>query len=196
MNIGFKQQAGKYFQVFALLYLLGFAAGIIVINVLHKKFDYQSSILGIYIMSHTAPDFSKNKYFCELLSSRGMWFLFYAVSGITAFGIPLVIGGLIWLGFLAGSLITMFLMEYGVQGMLLGFSCFFPQCLFYIPGAGLLCLLVYQMSQKFWQNRNTANKEYRSYGLLIVAVGVVILWGILMESFVNYNVVEFVKKVL
>ncbi|MFQ7552893.1 MAG: hypothetical protein ACLRMZ_24675 [Blautia marasmi] len=71
-----------------------------------------------------------------------VWFLLYMISGVTPFGIPLVLGGLLWLGFLGGNLMTVFLMEYGIRGIGAALACFFLRD-FYVPSVllffSLLC---------------------------------------------------------
>lgn len=196
MKTRISEQSQKYIWNFVFLYLAGFVIGILFINFFHQKMLYESSTLGIYLMSGKETDFSKSEYFCSLLVNRGSWYLLYALGGLTAFGIPLVLGGLLWLGFLAGSLLTMFLMEYGIKGMLLCIACVFPQCLLYVPAAGILFLMAFQMSKKFWKSKSTAMGEYKSYGFFLSITAVLFLWGIFLESYINFYVLEYIKQVL
>ena len=196
MNIMLSQDIKKHFTAFVCVYMVGFILGIIGTNLLHKEFQYPSNLLGMYFMSKADPDYSAGKYFCRLLENRGAWFLFYGVGGVTFFGVPLVVGGLLWLGFLAGSLLTMFLMEYGIRVLLLGSACFVPQCFFYIPATLSFFFIVYQMSQKFWKRQSIGRKRYQSYIFFLMAIGIVYLCGIFMESYVNYKVLVYVKTLL
>ena len=90
----------------------------------------------------------------------------------------------------------MFLMEYGIRGLLLGSACFVPQCFFYIPATLSFFFIVYQMSQKFWKRQSIGRKRYQSYIFFLMAIGIVYLCGIFMESYVNYKVLVYVKTLL
>jgi len=196
MKIIISQNMKKYILSFCLLYIGGFLIGTVVMNVMYNQFNNQSSMLGLYFMSQDGNDFSKKEYFCQLLTNRGTWFLLYSISGVTAFGIPMVIGCLLWSGFLAGSLMTMFLLEFGIRGMFLGFACFVPQCFIYIPATLFLFVIIYRMSRQFWPGVNESFYKYRTYALLVLGIGVVYLWGIVLESYVNYHVLQYIKTLL
>ena len=105
--------------------------GVLCCNFLRSYAGYQTSLLGVYLADRAAGSVSGSGIFLRLFERRGVWFLLYLISGVTPFGIPLVLGGLLWLGFLGGNLLTVFLMEYGIRGIGAALACFFPQGLFY-----------------------------------------------------------------
>lgn len=114
--------------------MAGFAAGIVCTNLLFEKTGYQSSLLSIYLADAVQKETEKAGLFGELLVRRGVFFGFGIICGLTAVGVPLVAMSLIWFGFLAGSLMTTFLLEYGIRGIFLGIISFVPQMFFYVPG--------------------------------------------------------------
>lgn len=114
--------------------MAGFAAGIVCTNLLFEKTGYQSSLLSIYLADAVQKETEKAGLFGELLVRRGVFFGFGTICGLTAVGVPLVAMSLIWFGFLAGSLMTTFLLEYGIRGIFLGIISFVPQMFFYVPG--------------------------------------------------------------
>ena len=152
----------KYLNVFFLLYLGGFLAGVLCSNFLRNYAGYQTSLLGVYLADRAAGSISGSGIFLRLFEKRGVWFLLYMVSGVTPFGIPLVLGGLLWLGFLGGNLMTVFLMEYGIRGIGAALACFFPQGLFYVPSVLLFFFFIVQMSQKYWGKGIRVKADYRA----------------------------------
>ncbi|MCA5960303.1 hypothetical protein LC724_07340 [Blautia sp. RD014234] len=107
--------------------------GVLCCNFLRSYAGYQTSLLGVYLADRAAGSVSGSGIFLRLFERRGVWFLLYLIGGVTPFGIPLVLGGLLWLGFLGGNLLTVFLMEYGIRGIGAALACFFPQGLFMCP---------------------------------------------------------------
>lgn len=182
----------KYLNVFFFLYLGGFAAGIFCANFLKHNAGYQTSLLGIYLADRAAGSVPSSQFFLHLCERRGVWFLCYLMSGMTPFGVPLVLGGLLWLGFLAGNLLTVFLLEYGIRGLAAGIACFFPQGLFYVPAVALFFFFIVQMSQKYWGKGMRVKADYKAYLFFMSSLGILFLLALLMESYVNQNVLEFV----
>lgn len=179
-------------NVFFFLYLGGFAAGILCANFLKYHAGYQTSLLGIYLADSMSGNVPSGQLFLHLCEKRGVWFLLYLISGITPFGVPLVLCGLLWLGFLAGNLLTVFLLEYGMRGIAAGLACFFPQGLFYIPAVMLFFFFIVQMSQKYWGKEVRVKADYRAYLFFMSGLGILFLLALLMESYVNQNVLEYV----
>ncbi len=77
--------------------------GVLCCNFLRSYAGYQTSLLGVYLANRAAGSVSGSGIFLRLFERRGVWFLLYLISGVTPFGIPLVLGGLLWLGFLGGN---------------------------------------------------------------------------------------------
>ncbi|MGI6093818.1 MAG: stage II sporulation protein M [Lachnospiraceae bacterium] len=193
MKIAWQNQLKKYGIHFCLLYLAGFILGIFFVNLVRQNMSYGWKTLGLYLIQEQNTIFSGREYFEELLKSRGLYFGFYAVIGITAFGIVFLIVGLLWNGFLAGSLVTMFLTEYGIRGMLLGVSCFFSQCLAYFLSMGLLYIAVFQRFLKIWRRKTLSMQDYKNYVWIVLVCGILNFIGIFLEGYVNYFVIKLVK---
>ena len=182
----------KYSKMFSILYMAGFAAGIVCTNLLFKKTGYQSSLLPLYLADTVQNGTEKAGLFGELLVKRGGFFLFGTVCGLTAAGVLLVVMSLLWFGFLAGSLMTTFLLDYGIRGIFLGLLSFVPQMFFYIPGWIIFFFSVMQMSQKSWGNRKREKADYRSYFFFLSFALVCLLLGIWQESYVNQNLLNYI----
>lgn len=184
----------KYSKMFSILYMAGFAAGIVCTNLLFEKTGYQSSLLSIYLADAVQKETEKAGLFGELLVRRGVFFGFGTICGLTVVGVPLVAMSLIWFGFLAGSLMTTFLLEYGIRGIFLGIISFVPQMFFYVPGWLIFFFSVIQMSQKFWGNRKRESADYRAYFFFLSLAAVCLLLGIWQESYVNQNLLNYIWK--
>ena len=116
------------------------------------------------------------------------------ICGLTPFGVIMVVLGLLWYGFLAGNLVTVFLTEYGIKGIAMNAMCYLPQALFYIPGWLFFFFLVMQMSQKSWGNGKKEKADYKAYFFFLTGALICILLGIWMESYVNQNLLVFIMK--
>lgn len=182
----------RYLRVFFLLYFAGFAAGILCADLLHRGLEYQTSLLPVYLSASLEDEQGMEKLFGELLLRRGGFFLAGIFCGLTPMGIPLVLISLLWFGFLAGNLMTLFLLEYGIKGMGLGTACFMPQALFYIPGWLFFFFLVAQMSQKCWGKVRREKGDYQAYLFFVSGACVCVLLGIWMESYVNQNLLHYI----
>ena len=182
----------KHIRVLILLYFAGFAAGIFCSNLLVKKAGYQTSLLPVYLLASAEKQGSYDWLFPELLLKRGKIFAAGILCGLTPAGVPAVTACMLWYGFLAGSLITVFLLEYGIKGMALSAACFLPQAFFYIPGWLFLFFIVMQMSQKYWGKGKREKADYKAYFFFASGAGAVLLLGVWMESYVNQNLLQYI----
>lgn len=184
----------KYVNRFLLIYLAGFAAGIFSANLLIRAEGFQTSLLPVYFAGVEQEMENAEEILFRLLQQRGTVFVFFSAVGFTAAAVPLVLGGILWYGFLGGNLISMFLLEYGLLGMLAGITCFLPQVLFYVPGWFLLFSSNVEMGQKAWKKEKKTGEDYRTYLFLLTVSAVLILLGIWTETYVNQNVLSFVSE--
>lgn len=181
----------KYIRIFLYWYLAGFALGIIGANLLFKETGYQSSLLAVYAAA-SEEVINAESLFGKLLFQRGFYFTFMIFIGLTYIGSPAVIISLLWFGFLAGNLLTVFLLEYGLKGIAVSISCFMPQMIFYIPGWILLFWIVIRMSQKSWGKRRKEKADYQAYAFFGAGACVCILLGIWLESYVNQKLLVWI----
>lgn len=184
----------QYLKRLIMLYAAGFGLGILCCNLLIKEKGYQVSLLPVYFSS-AAPVIENREYlFGSLLIKRGIFFMGGLICGLTPFGVIMVVLGLLWYGFLAGNLVTVFLTEYGIKGIAMNAMCYLPQALFYIPGWLFFFFLVMQMSQKSWGNGKKEKADYKAYFFFLTGALICILLGIWMESYVNQNLLVFIMK--
>lgn len=184
----------KSLETFFTLYFGGMAAGIICVNLIQKYYGYQTGFLGYYMAGRAVEHPSAQSLFFNVLQTRALFWVFNFLSGMTPFGIIIATAVSLWLGFLAGNLFTVFLMEYGVRGIFYCTASFFPQILFYAPAVFLTYLFVQMMSQKFWSGRRPVKEDYKAYGFFFSVIGVLLLTGVFTECYVNVRVIDYVSK--
>lgn len=180
----------KNLRLFLILYLAGFGVGVLAGDLFLKKIGYQTSLLSTYLTY--APDLETSQFFGELFLQRGKFFFLGAVCGVTVPGMFLVVGGLLWAGFLGGNLAVLFLTQWGIRGMGAGFLCLFPQSLFYIPGWLLYFFAVWQMSRKSLAGAKRNREDYKAYFFFLSMAAVLLLLGIWSESYVNQKIVAWI----
>ncbi len=173
-------------------YLAGFLLGIMGANLLFRETGYPSGIFAVYGAAASKELISAEALFGHLLFQRGAYFLFIILMGVTYIGFFAVVLSLLWFGFLAGNLLTIFVLEYGLKGVAAGIACFMPQMLFYLPGWLLLFWLVVRMSRKSWGKGKRAREDYQAYAFFGLGAGVCVLLGIWLESYVNQNLLIWI----
>ena len=87
------------------LFGMGFLIGVILPNFIYRTQWRQSTASSMYLMGILAGDNSA-EYFWQVLKMRGGIFLLAACSGVTIFGMPLAIMGMLAGGVLIGMLLT------------------------------------------------------------------------------------------
>lgn len=173
-------------------YLSGFILGIIGANLLFRETGYSSGILAVYGTAASKEWIDAEALFSHLLFQRGIYFLSMIFLGLTYIGIFAVVLSLLWFGFLAGNLMTIFLLEYGVKGFVAGSVCFLPQIFFYLPGWLLLFWIVMRMSRKAMGKKRRERADYQAYIFFGVGAGICVLLGIWLESYVNQNILIWI----
>ena len=108
-----------------LLFGMGFLIGVILPNFIYRTQWRQSTASSMYLMGILAGDNSA-EYFWQVLKMRGGIFLLAACSGVTIFGMPLAIMGMLAGGVLIGMLLTVSVLQFGLNGGLIGAGLLFP----------------------------------------------------------------------
>lgn len=198
-----KQNLGKGGGKWLFLFLFGFILGIFIINCWKEQFLTQGSMLsGMALARLKYLEVNKNSFLIYVFKKRlsNIWML--ALLSTTFFGILAVYGYVIWLGAGMGFLISAFVMQYGIKGILLFLASTFPQYLLYIPAMILLLTWGYQLTVRLYFPQKEAAGQYvnrqqavvRFLLRLLIVHGVVII-GCLLESYVNPNIVTNILKI-
>lgn len=138
------------------LFIVGFLAGIIYVNLMAGQYSGRSDLFSAYFLNQLQN--------MEVKTGEYLWYL------LKARGIPLAIVILIsrtrakkagagiflfWTGISAGVLISTAILELGIRGSLLCVIGVFPQFLFYIPAILLILLYCWRWPQCHWERQKT-----------------------------------------
>lgn len=179
------------------IFFAGFLAGVLFPNLMWKFAWRQKTAASMYLLAAFADhSLEKGEYFLEVLRMRGSMFLIAAFSGISVFGVPLAVMGALYLGFQTGMLMTVSILQFGLQGGVIGLGAMFPQYLFYFPCFFLLLRLIYMQSLEIWRNRGLFPQSIIGHVFRILGCAGLCLGGILLETWCNPPVMEVLMKSL
>lgn len=101
--------------------------GILLPNILWKLEWRQKTAASLYLIGAFAEKTASGyEYLGEVLKIRGSLYLLAAFCGISVFGVPLAVTGILLMGFQTGILLAMSVLEFGLQGGLIGAGLCFP----------------------------------------------------------------------
>ena len=173
-----------YWRFFLLLYLAGFAAGIVFANLAWPYRSHDLDALTAFQMRGEV-EVRGTGYLWYLARKRCGLLLPAHVLGLTVLGSYAVMAGLLWTGFLGGILSAIAVLQLGIGGLLLLALSLVPQILIYVP-AGLFYLTkVARMSEKSRADGRMGGRSYREYLLSCTAGLALIFCGVLVECYVN-----------
>ena len=122
-------------------------AGVVIPNVMWKYEWHQKTAASLYLLAAFADNsLDKGEYFLQVLKMRGSVFLISALCGVSVFGAPLAVMGILYMGVRTGLLLTMSILQFGLQGGIVGLGALFPQYLLYFPCFFWLMWLIYRQS--------------------------------------------------
>jgi len=171
---------------FIVLYIAGFFVGIIAANRLWKTEMLQDisaiySILGKYQVSERPP----REYFLFLLKKKGVFLGTSLGAGLIGIGEIFALLVTLWLGFLAGGLSAIFLLQSGIRGLFFCSLGILVQILLYIP-ATITFLMLISGRNRYKRRRGPMHKKEIEINLLICVFFLIsCLTGILLETYVN-----------
>ncbi len=190
-----KKRFGKGLLPAVLLLAIGFLLGIVIPNVMWKLEWRQKTLASVYILGTFAGKSMKGtEYLWYVLRMRGSVFLVAAFCGISVFGVPLAVLGMLLQGLEIGLILTMSILQFGLAGGAVGAGLFLPQYLLYIPSVCVLMSVVYMQSLDIWKNRGLFPKKVYRYVLGILPAGALYLVGILLEVYCNPWVFQLFTK--
>ena len=175
------------------LFLTGFVVGAVLPNIAYKLEWRQNAASALYVLGLLSEK-GGTEYFYEVLKIRGIWFLVTVCSGVTVFGIPTAIFGVLMTGLTISMLITTCVLQFGLNGGLVAASLMFPQYLVYLP-----CILwgmgkVYSCSTDLWRRRGWLPGKISGYILSMLLCGLFYFGGILLEAYCNPVITEILIK--
>ena len=95
-------------------FALGMAGGILFANLAYPCRNGQNQILELYALTQIKKKEGKStEYFCYLLENRIFAVLFFILTGLTGAAHFIVVAAAAWMGFLAGAVGSLLILELG-----------------------------------------------------------------------------------
>ena len=105
--------------------------------------------------------------------------------GLTAIGAYFAAAAVLAYGFLCGVFLAAAYLQNGIAGLLLFFLALFPQIFLYLAALFLMAAACSQMAETNHLAGGMQKKEYFRFGVRYFFALILLLWGILLESYVN-----------
>lgn len=174
------------------LFLAGFILGAALPNLFWKLEWRQKTMASLYLLETFGRKAQGSpEYFFQVLRMRGSLFLLFALCGITVFGVPLAVLGVLGSGMIPGMILAMSVLQFGISGGAVGLGLLFPQYVFYLPVICMLLMMVYGQSLEIWRGHGLLPRKMYRYGMRVLLLGLIWLGGVLSEVYLNPLVTEF-----
>ncbi|MBU5480833.1 stage II sporulation protein M [Blautia sp. MSJ-19] len=171
------------------LFAIGFVLGILLPNLWYRMEWHQNTASALYLMGIFSKE-SNRDYLHQVLRMRGTLFLSGLCSGITVFGVPFAVAGMLLSGLLIGMLLSMSVLQFGLNGGLIGAGLLFPQYVIYLPCMFWGMEQIYGYSASIWKKHSMFVGQVGGYLLRMFVCGIFWLIGILLEVYCNPVITE------
>lgn len=175
--------SGYYFFWF------GFLIGMIVPNLLYKQKWQQSTVSALYLMGLFSGTEGK-EYFMQVLKMRGCFFVLVSCSGITVFGVPVAVMGMIMMGTIISMILTVSILQFGFYGGVIGAALLLPQYVVYVPCLFYCFKKVYRNSSAIWKRKTFFSGGIAEYTIQMIFCAICYMVGIVLEAYCNPVIVE------
>lgn len=166
------------------LFEIGFLTGIILPNIMYKMKWQQSTVSALYMIGLFAGESSK-EYLLQVLKVRGSMFVLAMCSGMTIFGVPTAVLGMLLTGLYISMVLTVSVLQLGFNGGLVGAALLFPQYVVYVPCLFYSLDLIYTNSKDIWKKKTFFSGRVTGYIIQMLLCGSLLLVGILLEVYCN-----------
>ncbi len=122
------------------------------------------------------------EYFCYLLENRIFAVLFFILTGLTGAAHFIVVAAAAWMGFLAGAVGSLLILELGLEGFLIFAGSLFPQAFVYFPAVALLMTKIYKEGGNIWKKPVKVIRIYFLTGLIAM---ILCLSGVVFEAYIH-----------
>ena len=170
-----------------LLFILmgSFCIGILIANFLgYDYFNRIGVITEYFIEKYKYNDINSLQLFNYILEKRIAIIIVIWFMGFTVISRILNRVYLGWIGFSLGISITCLVMKFGIKGIIIFAGAMFPHFIFYVFA---ILMLVYKCENIFYNLKvyGKNNKIILEYILVFIICAIVMIIGIILESFVN-----------
>ncbi len=187
----------------AYLFLIGLFVGILFVNLGHDTWIRNGSLLGAEMMNRLKSSRPAGEGLVGyILGHRLFTGCLLCLVSTTLIGMPLLCAYICYAGLLAGCLLSVAVVRYGIRGLLFMAAVLFPQALLLVPAYILLFLWAADVNRTLYTPRTQlegyerySSRFYLKKGAQLIGIMTVVIMGCLLESYVNPSVLHFVLKI-
>ena len=178
---GFRKKS----QLLIIALVVGFLIGIIYENVAVKGTGGSLEIFRSYFFERLEEvSIIPEKFIWHVIQTRIVSILIIVLIGCLKWKKTGAIVWCGWTGFLLGALVVSAIIQMGLKGLLMIVVGMFPHMLFYIPSYVILFMYIYEYPKIQWNWSKT------------IFVFLIVVMGIILESYMNPIIVKFVAKIV
>lgn len=182
------QKDSKKEILFTVFFFGGFILGILFVNLWGDTYFRENPVFGresFLTVGNAQVD--ANAFFLYLLGLRGREYLLVWLVGYTIAGLPVMMLALCWLGFAAGVLLTMAVVQMHMAGILVFLTSILPQVIIYVPLVLMLAGGIYEKRTVRFKERFALGdwKNEKGYIFLMLTGLPMVVLGAALESYAN-----------
>lgn len=199
----YQQEKRRIYSRWFYLFLLGFLAGILLMNLgssdsLREEGIFSTSVMGrIQNLEVDSGNFLRYE-----LPVRIRPLVVMMLISTTYFGILASYLCMVWYGILSGMMITASVIRFGLKGILLIMAGIFPQHLLFVPAIIMMmcwcyqtCSFLYFQEKSIWPlYQNKKRQIIHQAGMLFWIICIVII-GCILECYVNPILLSDIAKI-
>ena len=185
------------------LFMTGLFLGILLVNIRHDIWISEDGLLNTAMIRQLQnSEFDGNYLFGYIVRNRISTILVISMLASTIIGLPIVCGYVCYLGASAGCILSIAVIRYGVRGLFLVAAGLFPQGLLLIPGSFLLFRWGLDCNKSLFGKIDGLDGRYlvgrqfvAAKGIKLAGILLLIVFGCVLESYVNPEILQFVLKI-
>lgn len=199
----FYQKRNSVYGSWLLMFVAGFAAGILIMNILGKELLYEEGIFDEASINRLKyVEINKEALFSFVVPHRLKHYFWMGILSTTYLGFFFMYGSIIWQGMLAGMMLVASFMRFGIKGLFFLFSVMFPHQLLFIPAMFMMlcwcyqtCSMIYYPAKCIWPCGRGKKKQYLRQGMILLWIISVVFIGCVLESYVNPILITDIMKI-
>lgn len=197
-----RRERNSIYMLWSYLFLGSFLLGILTMNLGSDMFLLENGIFSTASISRLKYiELDCSRFFVYVLKRRMGEGIALVILSTTGIGLISVYACVIWQGILTGMIITASIMRFGLKGLLLILGGLFPHQLLLIPAEIMLLGWCYEncsgghLKGRYLSAYYKGKQQLVRQGMLLLWIGVVILIGCILESYVNPILISDLTKI-
>lgn len=184
-----------------LILIFGVIIGTVFANFFREEFFYDlKTLTSINLSSMNKIDINYGVLLKYVLVKNFKPYLLIWILNITILGIPFMILFILYSGFFAGFMVSIFTINYGLKGILLFLAYLFPQYLIYIPVFIITLWRGYTLYNENLNYKNINNKgnnhSFWDKFIMFFMLALFLIIGSVVETYVNTYIVKNIIQMM